>query len=140
MREEQTPLERVGRPPSAEAQLSGEQLARITREVVRLKAHYYGRGPTAAKSYSCDNFIFTVLEGGLTPVEQTLLDHREEDMVRAVRLRYQKCMEDLYRAMVEDATGRRALNYQSQVLFDPMYTVEIFVLEPLPEGQDGAGA
>ena len=34
--------------------------------MVGLKKRFYGRGPTAAKSFINDNYVFCVLDGGLT--------------------------------------------------------------------------
>jgi len=39
---------------------------------------------------------------------------------------------------VEEATGRRVATYDSQILFAPTRTFELFVLEP--EDADGTGA
>jgi uncharacterized protein YbcI len=108
--------------------LSGEQLAEITREMVRIKSQHYGRGATEAKSYQCDDFLFCVLKGGMTTVERDLLDHGDGDLVRQVRLRFQENNEPTFTGAVERITGRRVLTYHSQVLFAPDYTVEIFVL------------
>src|SRR4051794_12836276 len=108
--------------------LSGEQLAAITREMVRLKAQGYGRGATEGKTYQCDSFVFCALKGGLTPVERNLLEHDDHDLVRRVRLRYQENNRDAFQGAVERITGRPVLTYTSQVLFDPDYTVEIFLL------------
>jgi uncharacterized protein YbcI len=108
--------------------LNGEQLAAITREMVRIKSQHYGRGATEAKSYQCDDFLFCVLKGGMTTVERDLLEHGDGDLVRQVRLRFQQNNEPTFTEAVERITGRRVLTYQSQVLFAPDYTVEIFVL------------
>lgn len=108
--------------------LTGEQLAAITREMVRLKSQRYGRGATEAKTYQCDGFIFCVLKGGMTAVERDLLEHGDGGLVRQVRLRFQENNRAAFEQAVEQITGREVLTYQSQVLFDPDYTVEIFVL------------
>jgi uncharacterized protein YbcI len=111
-------------------QLTGDQLAAIARELGSIKAESYGKGPTEAKAYSCDDFVFCVLKGSITAVERTLLDHGDDELVRQVRSRYQARMAGHYIGAVERITGRKALTYQSQVLFDPDYIVEIFVLAP----------
>lgn len=111
-------------------QLSGEVLAAITREMVRIKSESYGKGATEAKSYQCDNFLFCVLKGGITRVERTLLNHDDEQLVRQVRLRYQTLEGEAFKGAVERVTGREVLTYQSQILFDPDYTIEMFVLGP----------
>jgi uncharacterized protein YbcI len=108
--------------------IPGEQLAAITREMVRIKSQDYGKGATEAKTYQCDNFVFCVLKDALTTVERNLLEHGDAALVREVRLRFQHHTGNALPAVVERITGRRVLGYESQVLFHPDYVVEIFVL------------
>jgi len=103
-------------------------LAAISREMVRLKAQHYGKGPTEAKSYVCDDWLFCVLKGGLTAVERTLVGHGEDHLVRQVRLRFQETMDDSFTGVVERLTGRTVEGYVSSVMFEPDYVVEIFLL------------
>jgi uncharacterized protein YbcI len=109
--------------------IPGEQLAAITREMVRIKSQDYGKGATEAKTYQCDNFVFCVLKDALTTVERNLLEHGDAALVRQVRLRFQHHTGNTLPLVVERITGRRVLSYESQVLFDPDYVVEIFVLD-----------
>ena len=112
--------------------LTGEQLATVSNEIVRLKAQHYGKGPEEAKSYINDEFLFCVLKGGLTRVEETLVGGGDEHLVREVRLRFQEQMKEAFVDAVQNATGRRVVTYHSQLLLDPVYAVEIFVLgQPL---------
>lgn len=108
--------------------LPGEQLAAITREMVRIKSQHYGKGATEAKTYQCDNFLFCVMRGGMTTVERNLLEHGEVDLVRQVRARFQHNNGDTFREAVQRITGRHVIGYESQVLFEPDYVVEMFVL------------
>jgi uncharacterized protein YbcI len=103
-------------------------LAAITREMVRLKSRHYGRGATEGKTYQCDEFVFCVLKGGLTTAERDLLEHGDIHLVRTLRSRFQENHQAAFEGAVERITGRSVLTYQSQVLFDPDYTVEMFVL------------
>jgi uncharacterized protein YbcI len=112
----------------ASSPLTGEQLAAISREMVRIKSQHYGRGATEAKAYQCDDFVFCVLKGGMTTVELNLLQHGDDTLVRQVRLQFQERNRDTFERAVEEVTGRKVLTYQSQVLFDPTYVVEMFVL------------
>lgn len=109
-------------------EVSGAELAAITREMVRMKSRHYGRGATEAKTYQCDDFLFCVLKGGMTTVERDLLEHGDARLVRQVRLRFQENNSEGFTEAVERITGRAVLTYMSQVLFAPDYTVEIFVL------------
>lgn len=111
------------------SQLTGEQLAAISREIVRIKAEHYGKGPTEAKSYQFDIFLVSVLKGGLTRLEETLLEAGEEDLVRQVRLSFQHQVGPEFTGAVERISGRKVLAYESQIVTDPTYIFELFVLE-----------
>lgn len=105
-----------------------ETLAAIANELVRLKAQYYGKGPTEAKAYMNDEVLVVVLKGGLTTVEQTLLDADYSDLVREVRLRFQQAMEQNFIDAVQRIGGVKVLTYMSQIVFEPNYTLEFFIL------------
>lgn len=109
-------------------EITGEMLAAISAELVRLKAHHFGKGPVEAKSYLNDNFLFCVMKGGLTRVEETLITSGDEALVRQVRLRFQEQMHTVFRDAVEKVTGRVVVGYQSQLIVNPDYVVEMFVL------------
>ena len=106
----------------------------ISNELVRIKKELYGKGPTKAKTYINDNYVFTVLEGGLTRNEETLLAAGEHRLVREFRLRFQEAVAVQIRSAVEQATGRTVLGYHSQIVFEPERAFEIFVLDGPPEG------
>jgi uncharacterized protein YbcI len=118
------------------ANITGEQLAAISREMVRLKAEYIGKGPTEAKTYHFDNFIFSVLKGGLTKVEETLISAGDHRLVKEVRLRFQEQMAQSFRRGVEQIVHRRVVGYESQIVLNPTYVFEIFVLDPGDEHID----
>jgi uncharacterized protein YbcI len=109
-------------------EISRESLAAVANELVRLKAQYYGKGPTEAKAYLNDETLVVVLKGGLTTVERTLLDAGDAGLVRQVRLRFQHVMEQNFIDAVQRMTDRRVLTYMSQIVFDPDYCFEFFVL------------
>jgi uncharacterized protein YbcI len=104
--------------------------ARISNTVVRAMKDLYGRGPTHAKTYICDEYIFCVLSGGMTRDEETMVRGGEEEAVRDDRLRFQRVIAPELIRRVEDVLQRKVLGYHSQVLFDPDRLVEIFVLDP----------
>jgi uncharacterized protein YbcI len=45
-------------------------------------------------------------------------------------------MEEEFRRIVEEATGRKVIAYMSSIHVDPDLAVELFVLQPLPEDAD----
>ncbi len=69
-----------------------------------------------------------MLKGGLTTVERTLLDAGDDDLVRKVRLRFQEVMEQSFIDAVQRLTGQHVATYMSQIVFDPDYCFEFFVL------------
>lgn len=124
-------------------------LADISNAMVQAMREHYGKGPTKAKSYMVDNYIFIVMQDGLTTVEKTLLNAGEEHLVRQVRQRFQTEMAAQFSKQIESLIGRKVLGYQSQVVFDPDTLVEFFILEPgggeaeieaTAEGQTDGGA
>ena len=111
----------------------GSVRAAISNAMVALKKQYYGRGPERAKTYINDDYVFCVLEGGLTRNEETLLEAGEEHLIRQYRLRFQEAVSQTIRTAVEDVTGRRVLAYHSQIVFEPDRAFEIFVLDGPPQ-------
>jgi uncharacterized protein YbcI len=107
----------------------GSVRAALANAMVGMKKQYYGRGPTAAKAWILDDYVFVALEGGLTRNEETLLDDGKEDLVRSYRLSFQETMSETTMSAVAEITGRRVLTYHSQIMFGPTRTFEIFVLE-----------
>jgi uncharacterized protein YbcI len=113
----------------------GELLAEISNSIVAIHRHYYGRGPTKAKTYLLDDYVLTVFEDFLTTVENTLVENGKEGLVREVRLTFQEETADRFTQAVAQVIGREVLSYHSQVTFHPPRGFEIFVLKPL-NGQD----
>ena len=68
-------------PPGA-----GSVRSAVANAMVGMKKQYYGRGPTTAKAWILDDYVFVAMEGGLTRNEETLLEHGKEDVVRSYRL------------------------------------------------------
>jgi uncharacterized protein YbcI len=89
----------------------------------------------------------SILQGGFTRVERTLIDTGQVESVYQMRRSFQQAMEAEFRQVVEEATGRQVIAYMSSINIDPDLAVELFVLEPLEEadeaeaapGADGAG-
>jgi uncharacterized protein YbcI len=119
----------------AGAQPGGSLRAALANAMVGLMKQYYGRGPTAAKAWLLDDYVFVVLEGGLTRSEETLLADGKEGQVRANRLSFQETIGEAAMNAVAELTGRNVLTYHSQIVFDPARTFEIFVLESAPEAE-----
>src|SRR3954447_12944618 len=120
-------LERSGAPAGGP---TGEVRARVANAMVGLKKEHFGRGPTAAKAWMLDDYIFVAMEGGLTRNEETLLAAGKADEVRNYRLLFQETVARTTIDAVEEITGRTVATYHSQIVFEPTRAFEIFVLEP----------
>ena len=107
--------------------------AEVSNAMVGLKKDFYGKGPTKAKTFLNDNYVFCVMEGGLTRNEITLIERGHEDLVRNYRLRFQEAMERPTVEAVERITGRKVIGYHSQIVFNPERAFEIFVLDDAPD-------
>jgi uncharacterized protein YbcI len=83
-----------------------------------------------------------MLRDVFTVAERTLVSAGDGERVREVRLAFQDTMATRFKAIVEDATGRRVIAFFSQIDVDADMAAEVFVLEPrVGEGgiSDGAG-
>jgi uncharacterized protein YbcI len=103
--------------------------ARLSQAIVKAMKDLYGRGPTQARTYLCDEYVFCVMSGGLTRDEETMIRGGEHEAVRNYRLRFQEVIAPELMRRVEDVLHRRVVSYHSQVMFDPDRLVEIFVLD-----------
>src|SRR3954453_10982094 len=122
----------TARPPEP---TGGDVLARLSDEMVRAKKQFFGKGPEQAKSYMVDDMLFVVMRGGLTAAEETMLRFDRPNMVRQFRQLFENEMTELLTGLVEETTGRKVVNYQSQIMFDPDIIVEMFAFaDPRQDG------
>jgi uncharacterized protein YbcI len=115
----------------------GEQLAEIGNAMMRLFKDRFGRGPRRARAEWCgDDAIAVILEGTLTPAEESLLAMGEHQRLRDLRLFFQYATVGALCEPVEQITGRKVRAFVSGIdTAGDALTVETFVLHP--EGYDG---
>jgi len=106
----------------------GEIRATISREIVRLQAEYYGKGPTRAKTYVFDDLVVVVLEETFTRAEKTLVQRGEADAIQHIRRRFQQHMAEDFTSVVEQATGRSVRAFLSETNIEQDVSVETFLL------------
>ena len=106
----------------------GEMRATISKEIVRLQAAYYGKGPTRAKTYIVEDLVVVVLEESFTRSEKTLAERGEKDAIEHIRRRFQQQMADDFTSVVEQATGRKVRVFLSETNVDHDVSVETFLL------------
>jgi uncharacterized protein YbcI len=115
-------------------------LAQISTGLVQLHSRYYGKGPTKAKTHMVNGTVVCILRGGFTTVERTLVDTGQVESVYQMRRSFQQAMEQEFRDVVEEATGRKVIAYMSSIHVDPDLAVELFVMEPTEEPASDGGA
>ena len=106
----------------------GEMRAMISKEIVRLQAEYYGKGPTKAKTYIVEDLVVVVLEETFTRAEKTLAERGERDAIQHIRRRFQQQMADDFKSVVEQATGRTVRAFLSETNIEHDVSVETFLL------------
>ncbi len=106
----------------------GEMRATISKEIVRLQAEYYGKGPTRAKTYIVEDLVVVVLEESFTRAEKTLAERGEKNAIEHIRRRFQQQMADDFTSVVEQATGRKVRVFLSETNIDHDVSVETFLL------------
>jgi uncharacterized protein YbcI len=102
-------------------------VARISRDIVRIHARLYDRGPPRAKTVWREEVVCCVLEDIFTRAERTLVDGGHFDRVRANRTALHDQAEPLLCRAVEMATGRYVEHFLGQVAEEGV-AVMVFVL------------
>ncbi len=108
----------------------GEVLTAISDGMVALLKEFYGHGPSRTKSYYADDLVVSVLRGGFSTVEQTLLDGGRGSAVIQQRMEFQDVMRHRFEEVIERATDRRVIGFMSGNQQEPDMMCEVFVLAP----------
>lgn len=115
-------------PTQLNDETAGSVVAAIAREVVRVHARYYGRGPTKAKAVWRHDVVVVILEEIFTRSEEVLVDAGRFEQVRSHRQAFQDQVEPLLRNVVEQAAGHPVRAFLSQVSAEGIAS-EVFVLD-----------
>ena len=106
------------------------QATAVGNAISRLHREHYGRGATTTRTIYQRDHVSTFLEDIYTPVERTLIEAGQEEDVKHTRQVFQMAMRNAFSAAVEEITGRKVIQFMSQVAFSPDVAAEVFVLEP----------
>ena len=105
----------------------------ISNAMVRLYKEAFGRGPTKARAqFAGPDTLVVILESSLTVAERNLVAMGEHQRLREARLFFQYALEDQFRAIVEQALGRRTVAFVSGMDTQRDVAMEAFTLEPFP--------
>jgi uncharacterized protein YbcI len=122
-------------PHADDSSPGGGMRGEISSAMVSIMKQYYGKGPTNARTFVNERYVFCVMEGGLTRSDETLLAAGEEAVVRSYRLSFESVITPVITRAVADITGRAVVGYHSQVILDPPHVIEMFILDE-PPGQN----
>ena len=109
----------------------GALLEEITRSVVRLHKEYLGHGPTKARTYSGDDLVVCVLQGGFSKAERTLLDHGRNGAVIDQRQALDEALRQPLSDIIERLVERRVVGFTSAVQPDGELSTMVFLLKPV---------
>ncbi|MDQ3933669.1 MAG: DUF2294 domain-containing protein [Actinomycetota bacterium] len=107
----------------------------VSNAMVRLYKELFGRGPTKARTnFAGADTLIVTLEKSLTPAERSLVKLGEHQRLRDVRMFFQHASEKEFRGTIEEITGRRVRAFVSGIDTSQDVSVEVFYLEPEPDG------
>jgi uncharacterized protein YbcI len=119
----------------ATATVDRSPLLEISNAMVVLCKEAFGRGPTKARAqFAGHDTLLVILESSLTVAERNLVAMGEHRRLREARLCLSEALEDQFRAIVEQALGRKTLAYVSGIDTARDVTIKLFTLEPAGEG------
>ena len=108
----------------------------ISNAMVHLYKEAFGRGPTKARAqFASPDTLIVILESSLTVAERNLVSLGEHQRLREARLFFQYALEDQFRAIVEQALGRRTVAFVSGIDTQRDVAMEVFTLEPAGDGE-----
>jgi uncharacterized protein YbcI len=95
-----------------------------------------GRGATSSWTTFSRDLIVCVMGNALTNGEKSLVQFGRPEAVLSIRKAYQESMAQEAIGIVERLSGRRVAAFMSNNHIDPDLAVEIFILQPAPNGRE----
>lgn len=120
-------------PALAEGYPTPSKASQISTRIVQVLSQYTGRGPTKARTTMNTNFVLVVMEDTLTKGERSLVAAGQVNAVIEQRRVFQQVIRPEAIAVVEEATGRTVRAHLGDMSPAANVSVEVFLLEPLPE-------
>lgn len=115
----------------ATASAERSPLLEISNAMVSLYKKAFGRGPTKARAqFAGHDTLLVSLESSLTVAERHLAAIGEHRRIREARLVLSDALEDQFRAIVEQALGRKTLAVVIGLDSARDMTVQVFTLAP----------
>ena len=108
----------------------------IGQRIAELHGHYYGGPPSSHLAYVLPGIVVVILEETFTPAELVLIERGEAQEVAEIRRRFQRVMEQEFKAVVEETTGQEVRAFISDVHLEANVSIEIFLVGDLKENMD----
>lgn len=102
--------------------------AQIAERLGDLMSHYYGHGPTRTRGIIADDVVVVLMDETFSKAELKLIEIGQVADIKHVRRSFQEHMEQDFRSVVEEATGRKVTAFISDTDIDQALAVEVFVL------------
>jgi uncharacterized protein YbcI len=102
----------------------------IATEMLRVHEENYGAGASNVDVHLSGDIVVVILDVELTAAERTLLDAGQQDAVKTTRESFQQAIAPTFAAIIERAIGRKVRSFISAMSLEPVFSVELFRLEP----------
>ena len=121
---------------SQEVAVGRDVTSAISDAMASLLSRHTGRGATSSWTTFSRDLIVCVMGDALTTGEKSLVHYGRPEAVLSIRRAYQESMAQEAISIVEELSGRRVTAFMSNNHIDPDLAVEIFVLQPAPNGRE----
>ena len=106
--------------------------SQIADEMLEVHKTSFGTGAEDVVVHISEDLVVVLLDDlELSLTERTLIDGGDVETVLKTRAAFQLAIEPTFTAIVERATGRRVASFLSSTKLEPLYSVELFRLEPI---------
>jgi uncharacterized protein YbcI len=119
-----------------ERAVGGDLTSAISDAMASLLSRHTGRGATSTRTTFSRDLIVCVMGDALTKGEKTLVQYGRPEAVLSIRSAFQESMAQEAISIVEGLSGRRVTAFMSNNHIDPDLGVEIFILQPAPNGRE----
>jgi uncharacterized protein YbcI len=122
--------------PSQTGVVRAQMTAAISNAMASFLSRHTGRGATSSWTTFSRDLIVCVMADALTRGEKHLVESGRPEAVLSIRAIYQETMAEEAISIVEELSGRRVTAFMSNNHIDPDLAVEVFILQPSPNGRE----
>ena len=116
----------------------GELLVALSNRIVAIYKELYGKGPTKVRSWYMGDIVLSLLRGGLTRSEQTLVEIGRGDRVVLQREAFHEIARPAFMEAVEELTGRPVETVLNAIDDQHDVSMLVFLLKPAGTNSNSA--